>query len=155
MLTGLKIAADPSDCPTGGSSVSDKVCQPTNTVVGYMGGSGQYPNYGNYTSANNYSETLRLVWDESKASYEDLLTAYWQYAPDPTMPEPDPAYQLRIFYVDDAQKAAAQASIAKQKGALIELVPAADYTFWKAEEYHQHYFDKSGQTCGSELPSRH
>ena len=120
-----------------------------------MGGSGEYPNYGNYTAANNYSETLRLVWDESETSYDDLLTAYWQYAPDPSAPEPDPAYQLRIFYVDSTQKAAAQASIAKNKGALIELVPAADYTFWKAEEYHQHYFDKSGQTCGSAVTPRH
>jgi peptide methionine sulfoxide reductase MsrA len=54
--------------------VSDKVCQPINTVVGYMGGTGEYPNYGNYTSANNYSETLRLVWDTSELSYADMLT---------------------------------------------------------------------------------
>lgn len=141
--------------------MSDKVCQPINTVVGYMGGTGEYPNYGNYTSANNYSETLRLVWDTSELSYADMLTAYWQYAPDPTMPEPDPAYQLRLFYTDEAQRKEAAASIAAfnkaNPGTLIGLYPAADYTFWKAEEYHQHYFDKSGQTCGNRasLPSRH
>lgn len=160
----MKISADPSSCPTGASSVSDKVCAPDTTVVGYMGGTGLYPNYQNYTAANNYSETLRLVYDPAKTTYADILKAYWQYAPDPTMPEPDPAYQLRIFYVDAAQKAAAEKSIAAQPaGTLINLYAASDYTFWKAEEYHQHYFDKGGQQCTSrasigstapQLPSR-
>ena len=95
-----------------------------------------------------------------------LCFQYWDYAPDPTMPEvspqatrrrlrftarfltdclrlqPDPAYQLRIFYVTDEQKSAAEESIAAQKkaapGSLIDLYAAADYEFWKAEEYHQH-----------------
>ena len=31
-------------------------------------------------------------------SFSKILESYWEYAPDPTMPEPDPAYQLRIFY---------------------------------------------------------
>jgi peptide-methionine (S)-S-oxide reductase len=141
-LAGLKTNADPSSCPTGSTSVSDKTCVPDTTVVGYMGGTGLYPNYQNYTSNNNYSETLRLVYDPAKTTYADLLKTYWEFAPDPTMPEPDPAYQLRIFYVDDAQKAAAEASIAAQKkaapGSLIDLYAAADYEFWKAEEYHQH-----------------
>ena len=122
--------------------MSDKTCTPDTTVVGYMGGTGVYPNYQNYTANNNYSETLRLVYDPAKTTYEDILKAYWQYAPDPTMPSPDPAYQLRFFYVDDDQKMAAEASIAAQKkavpGSLIDLYAAADYEFWKAEEYHQH-----------------
>ena len=126
-----------------------------------MGGTGEYPNYENYTAANNYSETLRLVYDPSTLGFADILDAYWRYAPDPTMPEPDPAYQLRIFWVDDAQKAAAEASIAAQNkatpGTLVTLLSADEYTFWKAEEYHQHYFDKGGQQCTSapaQLPSR-
>ena len=141
--------------------MSDKECSPSTTVVGYMGGTGVYPNYQNYTAGNNYSETLRLVYDPAVLSYEDILKTYWEYAPDPTMPEPDPAYQLRIFFVDDEQKAAAEKSIAAQKkatpGALIDLFAADDYTFWKAEEYHQHYFDKGGQQCTqapAQLPSR-
>lgn len=127
-----------------------------------MGGTGVYPTYQNYTAGNNYSETLRLVYDESKLKYADILSAYWKFAPDPTMPQPDPAYQLRIFYTDETQRQQAKASIAlaeKAAGAapgsfLIELVAAADYNFWKAEEYHQHYFDKSGQTCGNTVRPR-
>lgn len=116
-----------------------------------MGGLAPFPTYQNYTAGDNYSETLRLVYDPAKLSYDTILQNYWQFAPDPTMPEPDPAYQLRIFYVDEAQRKAAQASIDKQpQGTLVELVAAADYTFWKAEEYHQHYFDKSGETCSNQ-----
>eukprot|EP01049_Picozoa_sp_SAG25_P014324 SAG25_NODE_2495_length_1571_cov_1.680027_1_plen_163_part_00 len=152
--------APDTGCSTTQHTESDKDCQPMTTVVGYMGGRGEYPTYQNYTNANNYSETVRMVYDSSKLSYADILQAYWQYAPDPTMPEPDPAYQLRIFYVDEVQRAEATQSVAaaeKAAGAapgsfLIEIAPASEYTFWKAEEYHQHYFDKSGQTCGNRTP---
>ena len=122
-----------------------------------MGGTGEYPNYENYTAANNYSETLRLVYDPSTLGFADILDAYWRYAPDPTMPEPDPAYQLRIFWVDDAQKAAAEASIAAQKkatpGTLVTLLSADEYTFWKAEEVRlpSHLTDAT-HTCKPGLP---
>jgi hypothetical protein len=44
----LLTAAD-TKCMTGSSSISDKVCVPASTVVGYMGGTGMYPNYDNCT----------------------------------------------------------------------------------------------------------
>ena len=56
-IKGLLNQTDPSPCNTGDSSISDRVCAPQSTVVGYMGGTGEYPNYGNYTQNNNYSET--------------------------------------------------------------------------------------------------
>jgi len=33
--------------------------------------------YQNYTAGNNYSETLRLVYDPSTLSFEKILEAYW------------------------------------------------------------------------------
>lgn len=47
-LTGLRKAVD-NNCPTGDGSISDKTCAPGSTVVGYMGGTGEYPTYDNYT----------------------------------------------------------------------------------------------------------
>mmetsp|Transcript_78789 Transcript_78789/g.109452 ORF Transcript_78789/g.109452 Transcript_78789/m.109452 type:complete len:128 (-) Transcript_78789:104-487(-) len=127
-----------------------------------MGGTGEYPTYENYTAGNNYSETLRLEYDTSKTSYKDLLAAYWQYAPDPSEPCDDPAYCLRIFTVTSEQWLEAQESImsfANASGSqpIISVYNASDYNFWKAEEYHQHYFEKSGQTCNTKkaLLSRH
>ena len=49
-----------------------------------MGGRGCCPTYENYTAANNFSETVRLVYDNKSTTYDDLLEAYWQFVPDPT-----------------------------------------------------------------------
>lgn len=119
-----------------------------------MGGTGSYPTYQNYTMNNNYSETLRLEYDGDHTTFSNLLDVYWQNVPDPTMDCPDPAYCPRIFYIDDAQKQAAEASLAKHQSKmsgkiLLTILPASDFTFWKAEEYHQKYFEKMGQRCGS------
>ena len=144
----------PSPCASGS-------CEPPTTVVGYMGGVGCSPTYANYTSFNNYSETLRLVYDGVKTTYSDLLAAYWQFVPDTTQECDDPAYCPRIFYVDDDQKNEAMKSMAaqnKKSGAtsLLAILPAKDFTFWKAEEFHQNYFSKMGQQCSAKpwLPAR-
>lgn len=146
-------------CDTSQRTVSDRVCTPNSTVVGYMGGTGKYPTYQNYTTANNFSETVRLVYDEAKLPFDTILDAYWQYAPDPTEPQPDPAYQLRMFYVDEAQRSKMLASIAAKRKStsgqvLIDVFAASDYIFWKAEEYHQNYFAKSGMGCQNKAKAR-
>lgn len=155
LKAGLVLGIDPA-CPTGTqadpSSVSDRVCRPNTTVVGYMGGVAAYPTYENYTTGDNYSETLRLEYDPETVSYDDILAAFWRHAGDPTIPQPDPAYQLRIFANSPAQRTAAEASLAAQKqvvqgDVLCNIYDAADYTFWKAEEYHQQY--AFGGSCGS------
>lgn len=138
---------------TGDGSLSDKDCVPGSTVVGYMGGTGTYPTYANYTTGNNYSETLRLEFDGESTKFSDLLAAYWRYAD--TSVCDDPAYCPRIFYVDADQKQQTEASLTNHPGSLLAVLPAAEYTFWKAEEYHQNFNAKSGAQCGgSAHPSR-
>ena len=101
---------DAAECNSASNSVSDRVCAPTHTVVGYMGGDGDYPNYDtNYTQLN-YSETLRMLYDPAQTNFSRVLDAYWKYAPAPTISQPDPAYMLRIFTTTPAQAAAAAAS---------------------------------------------
>ena len=124
-------------------------------MVGYMGGNGTYPNYQNYTMANNYSETVRLVYDTTQTNFADLLAAYWAFVPPFSVTQPcyDPAYCLRIFYTDDLQKSEAEAAVAAQQNKttgkiLLDVLPASRYTFWKAEDYHQNYFNKTGEQCG-------
>lgn len=119
-----------------------------------MGGVHPFPTYQNYTAGDNYSETLRLEYDPAKTNYSDLLEAYWKYAPDPTIPCDDPAYCLRIFTVTEEQRMLAIASAeakSKEIGQPINfnVWNASDWTFWKAEEYHQKYFQKMGETCGT------
>jgi peptide-methionine (S)-S-oxide reductase len=127
------------------------------TVVGYMGGTGSFPTYQNYTMGNNFSETLRLEFDVQKTSFDDLLKTYWKNVPDPTMDCPDPAYCPRIFYVNNEQKLKAEASLAQHQNVstskiILAILPASEYTFWKAEEYHQKYFEKMGEKCDTDRP---
>ena len=125
-LPGLNVGADTA-CPTGAEigdqpTISDADCAPISTVVGYMGGAGCCPTYDNHSNPNNFSETVRLSFDESLTSYEDLLDAYWLFlslgspsGKPPTEPCVDFAYCARIFYVDDEQRTAAEASLAVQQ----------------------------------------
>mmetsp|Transcript_2218 Transcript_2218/g.5166 ORF Transcript_2218/g.5166 Transcript_2218/m.5166 type:complete len:131 (+) Transcript_2218:243-635(+) len=121
-----------------------------------MGGHDLFPTYHN---KSNCSETVRLEYDSKKTSYFQILDAYWKYCGDPTLPMPDTGYQLRIFYVDDHQRSAAEASVAEKEKELgkkvyVAVLPASEYVFWKAEEYHQQYFQKQGSRCGAPPPAR-
>jgi len=93
-------------------------------------------------------------------SYDQLLDVFWT-GHDPTTPNrqgPDRGTQYRsgVFYHDDAQRAAAEASkerwnrSGRLRGPIVtEITPAS--TFYRAEEYHQRYNEKHG-LAGCHLP---
>jgi len=90
-------------------------------------------------------------------SYDKLLDLFWALH-DPTTPNrqgPDVGSQYRsaIFYHTDEQENAAIASKINlqksgqyKKGIVTEIVPAG--RFYRAEEYHQQYIEKSGGSGG-------
>mmetsp|Transcript_6466 Transcript_6466/g.15315 ORF Transcript_6466/g.15315 Transcript_6466/m.15315 type:complete len:130 (-) Transcript_6466:212-601(-) len=126
-----------------------------------MGGTGMYPTYNNYTTKNNYSETVRLLYDTRHVTFEDVMDFYWKAAQvwgGPNClwdPQPDPAYQLRVFAVNEKQRTIAEASKAALQAkppipnvtVQMTVFDASDYTFWKAEEYHQQFMRKEGYPC--------
>lgn len=126
--------------------------------VGYAGGSTPEPTYKQVcTGRTGHAESVRVVYDPQRVSYEKLLEAFW-HMHDPTTPDrqgPDIGSQYRsvVFYHSEEQKEAALASCAalKQGGAfggrpiVTEIVPAE--SFWRAEEYHQRYFEKMGRAA--------
>jgi peptide-methionine (S)-S-oxide reductase len=87
-------------------------------------------------------------------SYETLLDVFWSNH-DPTTPNrqgPDIGSQYRsaIFVTSPEQRATAEASLAAMQTHLgrpivTEITEAP--TFWRAEEYHQRYFEKNGQVA--------
>ncbi|WP_339510492.1 peptide-methionine (S)-S-oxide reductase MsrA [Pseudomonas sp. RL_15y_Pfl2_60] len=131
----------------------DKVPGVLSTTSGYIGGSVDNPTYEQVSSGRTgHLEAVLVSYDPSKTSYAKLLEAYW-----PTI---DPLtanaqfcdhgsqYRSAIFYSDDAEKAAAQASKAalqdsgKLEGKIVtEILPGT--TFYPAEEYHQDYYLKN------------
>jgi peptide methionine sulfoxide reductase msrA/msrB len=124
------------------------------TEVGFAGGTAKDPTYKQVcTGATGHAETLRLEYDPAKVSYEQLLGVFWKIH-DPTTIDrqgPDSGNQYRsvIFYADEEQKKAALASKAALEAShrypgrvVTQIVPAGE--FYRAEEYHQHYYAKQG-----------
>ncbi|MEO7713832.1 MAG: peptide-methionine (S)-S-oxide reductase MsrA [Gemmatimonadaceae bacterium] len=130
------------------------VFQHTKGVVkatsGYSGGTVARPNYEQVTTGRTgHAEVVRVVYDPSKVSYQQLLTVFFTVAHDPTElnrqgPDVGTQYRSAIFHTSDAQRQATQAYIAqleksgavKQK-VVTQVTPLRDFTV--AEAYHQNY----------------
>lgn len=116
-------------------------------VSGYAGGHTTHPAYKEIGRGNTgHTEVVRVVYDPSVLSYDDVLTVFWHNI-DPTdgkgqFCDRGSQYRPAIFPMDSDQKAEAEASaraIGVQLGADLakRIEPAA--VFWRAEEYHQDF----------------
>jgi peptide-methionine (S)-S-oxide reductase len=126
------------------------------TAVGYTGGTVPEPSYQKVCSGRTgHAEAVGIIFDPAVVSYEKLLEVFWSIH-DPTQvnrqgPDIGTSYRSAIFYHSPEQKNLAEASKArlaaseKYRGKTIatEIVPVSP--FWKAEEYHQQYFEKCGR----------
>ena len=124
----------------------DKVDGVLDTVSGYAGGTIENPTYNNHP---DYIEAVKLTYDPSVVSYDELLTAYW-HSVDPTDPggqfcDRGHSYISTVFVNDAKQRKAAEASkkaVADDLAIDAEIVtPIVDTTtFYPAEAYHQNYY---------------
>ena len=123
------------------------------TTSGYTGGTKVNPTYHEVSSGDTgHAESVEVIYDPKVVSYEKLLDVYWHNI-DPTVKDRQfcdagTQYRSAIFYVDDAQKKAAEASKAaleKAKPFKQPIVTAIEMagTFYPAEEYHQDYYMKN------------
>ena len=121
--------------------------------VGYAGGPSSKVSYEDVeTGKTGHAESVRIVFDPRKISYEDLLLHYYFRGHDPTMLDHQnndigPQYRSEIFTTSDAQAKAAAAVKARVdksgkwgKPVVTRIEPAT--TFVRAEEYHQDYLVK-------------
>ena len=123
------------------------------TEVGYAGGSNDDPTYENHPG---HAEALKLTYDPALTNIDALLDYHFQIHDPTTMNrqgnDVGSSYRSTIFYSDDAQKQAAEASIARNqpywKDEIITSIEPLT-TFWPAEDYHQDYLQKNigGYTC--------
>jgi len=126
----------------------------TETEVGYTGGHVAEATYRQVCGGDTgHAEAVKVTFDPSKVSYNDLLNVFWENHDPTTMnrqgPDIGSQYRSGIFYLTDEQKAAAEASkqalqdSGKLKRLVVtEITPASE--FWRAEEYHQQYAEKRG-----------
>ncbi|MGH8598440.1 MAG: peptide-methionine (S)-S-oxide reductase MsrA [Gammaproteobacteria bacterium] len=120
------------------------------TTSGYTGGDRPNPTYEQVShEETGHAEAVQVLFNPAKVSYERLLDVFWKNI-DPTAQDfqfCDAGHQYRsaIFFHDNEQKAAAEASkraLEKNKpftGAIVTEIAAAG-TFYPAENYHQDYY---------------
>ena len=125
------------------------------TAVGYEGGFTPNPTYEETcTGKTGHAETVRVVFDPSKVSYQQLLKVFWE-SHDPTQSmgqgnDIGTQYRSAIFVHDEAQQAAAIESRDAAQGTfkrpiVTQITPAS--AFYRAEEYHQRYLEKGGRAA--------
>jgi peptide-methionine (S)-S-oxide reductase len=123
------------------------------TISGYTGGRKVNPTYEEVSSGSTgHAEAVQVVYDPKKVSYEKLLEVFWVNI-DPTVKDRQfcdsgSQYRTGIFYADEAQRKAAEASkaaIQKSKPFKEAVVTPIEMAgaFYPAEDYHQDYYKKN------------
>lgn len=121
---------------------------------GYEGGKISKPTYKEVCSGlTGHAEVLQIVYDPSVISFKDLLEVFWQ-THDPTTlnrqgHDEGTQYRSVIFYHNEEQKNLAEkykkeldAAGAFDRPIVTEISPTT--TFYKAEDYHQNYYNQNG-----------
>ncbi len=121
-------------------------------VSGYSGGHVKNPSYREVcTGTTGHAETVRVVYDPSKTSYEKLVRLFLEIH-DPTQaggqgPDIGDQYRSEIFYMNDEQKKIGESCINILKGKGYKVVTSVTQAseFYPAEAYHQDYYFNNGK----------
>ncbi len=123
------------------------------TEVGYTGGKTDHPTYKEVCAGTSgHYEAIEVVFDPARTTFEAVAKMFFE-THDPTQwnhqgPDYGEQYRSAVFYRTEEQKAVTEKLISqlKAKGfrVVTELIPAK--IFWKAEDYHQDYYDHKGAT---------
>ena len=128
-------------------------------ICGYAGGDEKDPTYEQVKhQETGHRETIKLVYDSEKVSYDKLLDIYFANV-DPFDAEGQFidkgfSYTLAIFYMSDDEKKTALEKIAKieqESGKKVQVGVLPFKNFYEAEEYHQDYYLKNPEAFEKEL----
>jgi peptide-methionine (S)-S-oxide reductase len=134
-----------------------KVKGVVNTTVGFMGGTTENPSYKDVcTNKTGHAEVCLVEYNPEIISYAKLLDVFWNIHNPMQLnrqgPDIGSQYKTVIFYYTEKQKSLSIASMKKEEGKhdkpiVTMILPAGK--FYKAEEYHQRYFEKNNIiSCG-------
>ncbi len=120
--------------------------------VGFMGGRTPQPSYEEvYQELTGHAETVKVTFDPAMVNYEKLAKYFFEIH-DPTHlnhqgPDVGERYRSEIFYTSEEQKNIAEhlVSSLKSKGYKIVTKVTPAMPFYAAEDYHQHYYEKTGK----------
>ena len=152
---GIETAVFAMGCFWGAERVFWQLPGVYSTAVGYAGGFTPNPTYEETcTGRTGHAEAVLVAFDPSRVGYDELLRVFWEHH-DPTQGmrqgnDVGSQYRSGIYFADDAQRAAAEASRDRYAEQLrqagygeisTEIAPLG--TFFYAEPYHQQYLGKN------------
>ena len=152
-MEGLKKATFGSGCFWCTEAIFERVKGVVSVVSGYSGGMVENPTYEQVCSGKTgHAEAVQITYDPKVVSYPELLEIFWR-THDPTTlnrqgNDVGTQYRSAIFYHNEEQKKLAEEYKKKldESGAwgnpiVTEIVPYKN--FYKAENYHQDYFENN------------
>lgn len=138
-------------CFWGTQKYMDQLKAVSETEVGFANGKTENPSYEDVCHCNTgHAETVRVVFEDSKISLEELLRYYFRSI-NPTSvnrqgEDSGSQYRTGIYYVAEEQKPIIEKELAElathyDKPIAVECLPLEN--FYPAEEYHQKYLEKN------------
>jgi peptide methionine sulfoxide reductase msrA/msrB len=131
----------------------EKVDGVIEAISGYTGGRIENPTYKQVSGGGTgHVEVVKVVYDPSKVSYEQLLEVFWRHV-DPTdaggqFVDRGDQYRSAIFYATEEERQMAEASKKAlaasgrfDRPVVTDILPLG--TFYDAEDYHQDYYKKN------------
>jgi peptide-methionine (S)-S-oxide reductase len=151
-LKGAQRATFAAGCFWGVEAAFREIDGVLETAVGYTGGDAPYPTYELVCGhATGHAEAIEVWFDPRKVTYPELLETFWRIH-DPTTPgrqgwDIGDQYRSAIFFHGAEQQAVAIASREREQRSLTKPIVTeitAAPEFYRAEEYHQRFFEKQG-----------
>jgi len=120
------------------------------TSTGYMGGSTKHPSYQEVSKNNTgHAEVVKIIFDSSILSLDDLLRIFFKSHNASGLSRKKEQYRSAIFAKNLEQKIYLDTYITKlYEHKTINTVVEMGFTFYKAEERHQHYYKKHKKRRG-------
>lgn len=151
---GDHIAVLAGGCFWGVEAVFERLKGVKDVVSGFAGGSKASAHYDMVTTGTTgHAEAVRIRYDPSQISYEQLLKVFFVVAHDPTQlnrqgPDEGTQYRSTIFYADTRQQAIAEAFVKHLNDAKVFKRPVVTTVvplegFFPAEAHHQDFVRKN------------
>eukprot|EP00300_Choanocystis_sp_HF-7_P004612 c13597_g1_i1.p2 GENE.c13597_g1_i1~~c13597_g1_i1.p2 ORF type:complete len:126 (+),score=14.19 c13597_g1_i1:115-492(+) len=111
------------------------------TRVGYTGGQTPNPTYKTVCGGDGHTEAIRVTFDPSSISYQELLNIWSENHSMASRSRPQ--YKSAIWYDGPEQEQEARAFVDRLRSQQLVLTDVQPFTGWTdAEEYHQRYLSK-------------
>ncbi|CAD6263312.1 unnamed protein product [Miscanthus lutarioriparius] len=152
---GLALAQFAAGCFWSVELTYQRLPSVARTEVGYTQGHHQAPTYELVCGhGTGHAEAVRVHYDPKACPYTTLLDVFWAKINPTTLnrqgKDVGTQYRTGIYYYTAEQESLARASLAEQQKKwedkiVTEILPAK--RFYPAEEYHQRYLEKGGQSA--------